>query len=180
MEITKVRDFAALLTNNLDSSYEQSARVAGADSFLKNVESQLLITHAQVISDLEKEIDDDPEHACCSCERLHQRKSVTGVKLSDNLGSKVWSDLKAFILEHNPNANEQVLYLCKYCKPLIKKDTLPPRCVLNALQTVPMPSELAKLDCVSRQLIQRAKCYQTVVRLGTYTAKVPVYNSLKL
>ena len=29
------------------------------------------------------------------------------------------------------------------------------------------------------QLIQRAKCYQTVVRLGTYTAKVPIYNSLK-
>ena len=89
--------------------------------FLKNVESQLLITHAQVINDLEKEIDDDPEHPFCSCERLHQRKSVTRVKLSDNLGSEVWSDLKAFILEHNPNANEQVLYMCQYCKLLIKK-----------------------------------------------------------
>ena len=42
-----------------------------------------------------------------------------------------------------------------------------------------MTPELAKLDCLSRQLIQRAKCYQMVVRLGTYTAKVPVYNSLK-
>ena len=29
------------------------------------------------------------------------------------------------------------------------------------------------------QLIQRAKCYQTVVRPGTYIAKVPIYNSLK-
>ena len=29
------------------------------------------------------------------------------------------------------------------------------------------------------QLIQRTKCYQTVVRLVTYTAKVPIYNSLK-
>ena len=27
--------------------------------------------------------------------------------------------------------------------------------------------------------MQRAKCYQTVVRLGTYTGKFPVYNSLK-
>ena len=26
----------------------------------------------------------------------------------------------------------------------------------------------------------RAKCYQTVVRQGTYTGKVPVYNSLKV
>ena len=35
------------------------------------------------------------------------------------------------------------------------------------------------MDCLSRQFIQRAKAYQTVVRLGTYTNKVPVYNSLK-
>ena len=179
MEITKVTDFAVLLTNDLDASYEQCADVAVADSVLKNVESQLLLTHAQVISDLDKEIDDDPEHACCSCERLHQRKSVTRVKLSDNLGCKVWPALKAFIVEQNPNANEQVLYMCNYCKPLVKKDEMLPRCVLNGLQTIPMPPELAKLDCLSRQLIQRAKCYQTVVRLGTYTAKVPVYNSLK-
>ena len=179
MEITKMHDYATLLTNDLDSSYEQCYDVTGVDSGLRNVESQLLITHAQVLSNLEKEIDDDPEHACCSCECLKQRKSVTRVKLCDNLGSKVWPDLKAFILKHNPDANEQVLYMCNYCKPLIKKDRLPPRCVLNGLQTLPMPPELAKLDCLSRQLIQRAKWYQTVVRLGTYTAKVPVYNSLK-
>ena len=58
--------------------------------------------------------------------------------------------------------------MCKYCKPLIQKNILPPHCV-----------ELRKLDPLSTQLIQRAKCYQTVVRLGTYTAKVPIYNSLK-
>ena len=56
---------------------------------------------------------------------------------------------------------------------------MPPHCVLNGLETVPIPPELAKLDALSRQLIQRAKCYQTVVRLGTYTAKVTAYKSLK-
>ena len=45
--------------------------------------------------------------------------------------------------------------------------------------SVPIPQGLAKLDSLSRQLIQRAKCYQTIVRLGTYTSKVPTYNSLK-
>ena len=65
---------------------------------------------------------------------------------------------------------------CKYCKPM---DRLPPRCVLNGLQTVPIPPQLAALDPLSKQLIQRTKCYQTIVRLGTYTAKVPIYNSLK-
>ena len=44
---------------------------------------------------------------------------------------------------------------------------------------VQVPNELAKLDCLSRQFIQQAKAYQTVVRLGTYINKVPVYNSLK-
>ena len=56
---------------------------------------------------------------------------------------------------------------------------MPPRCVLNGLKVVEVPNELAKLDCLSRQFIQRAKAYQTVVRLGTYTNKVPMYNSLK-
>ena len=43
---------------------------------------------------------------------------------------------------------------------------------------VHIPPELADLDSVSRQLIQRAKCCQTIVRLGMYTAEVPIYNSL--
>ena len=144
IEITKVRDFVALLMNDLDSSYEQqSATVAASASVLRNVEARLLIKHAQVISDLEKEIDDDPEHACCSCERLHQRKSVTRVKLSDNLGTEVWPALKAYISEQNPRAAHRVLYMCNYCKPLIKKDRMPARCVLNGLQTVPIPLKLA-------------------------------------
>ena len=44
---------------------------------------------------------------------------------------------------------------------------------------MPLPKELENLDPLSIQLIQRAKCYQRVIRLGAYTAKVPVYNSLK-
>ena len=112
MKIIKVRDFVALLTNDLDSSYEQqSATVAASASVIRNVEARLLIKHAQVISDLEKEIDDDPEHACCSCERLHQRKCVTRVKHSDNLGTEVWPALKAYILEQNPRAADRVLHL---------------------------------------------------------------------
>ena len=156
-----------------------SADDVGTVSVPQSLETQLFITHAQTISDFEKQIDDDPVHSCCSCERLQQRKCVTRVSLSDNLGSKVWPALKAFMLEQNPDVNKQVLYMCNHCKPLIKQDILPAHCVLNGLQTVPVLPELAILHCLSKQLIQHAKCYQTVVRLGTYTAKVPVYNSLK-
>ena len=92
MEITKVQDFADLLTADLDSSYQQSADDVGTMSVPQSLETQFLIKHAQTISDLQKEIDDDPVHPCCSCEHLQQRNCVTRVSLSDNLGSKVWPD----------------------------------------------------------------------------------------
>ena len=155
MEITKVHDFADLLTADLDSSYQQPADDVRTVSVPQSLETQLLITHAQTISDFEKQIDDDPVLPCCSCERLQQRKCVTRVSLSDNLDSKVWPALKAFMLEQNPDVNKQVLYMCNYCKPLIKQEILSAHCVLNGLQTIP------------------------VVRLAMYTAKVPMYNSLK-
>ena len=70
--------------------------------------------------------------------------------------------------------------MSSYCKSLIKKDKLLSRCVCNGIETVPIPPELSRLDTLSAQLIQRAKCYiSTIVRLGTYAAKVPAYNSLK-
>ena len=73
----------------------------------------------------------------------------------------------------------KVLYVCTNCKPIVTNDKVPGCCVLNGLQCEPIPNELKNLDPLSLQLIQRAKCFQTVVRLGTYTGKVPSYNSLK-
>ena len=101
------------------------------------------------------------------------------VRLFDDLSnSDVWLELKLYIQSNIPDVTTTVLYMCSYCKALIKKNRMPARCVLNGLQTVPIPPELGVLDPLSRQLIQHAKCYQTIVRLGTYTAKVPTYNSL--
>ena len=98
------------------------------------------------------------------------------ISLSDDFQSKIWNELKLYVRSNTPNVSTQVLYMCYYCKRMIKGGKMPARCVLNGLQTVPIPPELAVLDQLSRQLIQRAKCYQTVVRLGTYTGKVPTYN----
>ena len=147
----------------------------------RNLESWLQVKYATIIHDLQKELDDYPVCASRSCECLHQRKSVTRVRLGDSLGDDMWPRLKRFLLERNPDVREDVLFMCNYCKPMIKCDKLPPRCVLNVLQTVPVPPELEQLDSLSSQIIQRAKCFQTVVRLGTYTlSKVQVYSSLKV
>ena len=71
------------------------------------------------------------------------------------------------------------MYVCQYCRPILNDNKIPSRCILNGLMTESLPAELSNLDALSRQLIQRAKAFQTIVRLGTYTAKVPRYNSLK-
>ena len=56
---------------------------------------------------------------------------------------------------------------------------MPCRCILKDLITEPVPKELQVLDPLSKQLIQRGKAFQAIFRLGTYTGKVPNYNSLK-
>uniref|UniRef100_A0A1X7TNR5 DUF6570 domain-containing protein n=1 Tax=Amphimedon queenslandica TaxID=400682 RepID=A0A1X7TNR5_AMPQE len=71
------------------------------------------------------------------------------------------------------------MYICNHCKRIIKKNEVPALCVLNGLKGEPLPIELENLDPFSCQLIQRAKCIQTIVRLCTQTFKVPTYNTLK-
>ena len=71
------------------------------------------------------------------------------------------------------------LFGCTYCRPILNSNNTPNRYVLNGLELDEVPVELLGLDALSKQLIQRAKAFQTVVRLGTYTGKVPTYNSLK-
>ena len=91
----------------------------------------------------------------------------------------MWPALKQFMLRNNKQAADETHFMCNYCKSSMKHDKMPPRCVLNGLEVIPIPEELKILDCLSKQFIQRAKSYQTVVRLGTYTNKVPTYNSLQ-
>ena len=76
------------------------------------------------------------------------------VSLSD---AEIWFQLKAHnILKYPPTVSGQVLYMCYYCKRRVRAGIMPARCVLNGLQTVPIPPELAALDLLSRQLIQSA------------------------
>ena len=82
-------------------------------------------------------------------------------------------------MKEDPDTARKKLFICNYCKSKFRSNVMPPRCVLNGLQTTPIPEELARLDCLSKQLIQRAKAFQTVVRLGTYAGNVPSYNCLQ-
>eukprot|EP00731_Ephydatia_muelleri_P003461 Em0001g3461a len=141
------------------------------------IERDLKVTHADLIAKLQSKFNDDAEFACCSCERLFQRKQVSCVNFSlDKYETDTWQRLKAHVLQ---NGVTEQLYICQYCRPFLNKNTIPARCVLNGLVTELIPDELKSLNALSKQLIQRAKAFQTIVRLGTYSGKVPAYNALQ-
>ena len=123
-----------------------------------------MFTHFWTCEEFKAAVTDQATYECISCERLLQRKSVTQEK---NMKGSVWNRLMSFNLLNDPSSlQNKVLYIFINCKPIIKNDKVPGRCVLNGLQCEPIPDELKNLDPLSLQLIQRAKCFQMVVRLG--------------
>ena len=81
MDITELTNFEALLSNKVESTYKQCTDSADSELVQPGIEMKLLTKHAQLIADLEKESEDDPEHVCCSYECLYQRKSDTSQTL---------------------------------------------------------------------------------------------------
>ena len=101
--------------------------------------------------------------------------SISCVNFSlDKYKTDAWQRTKALVLQNG--VTEQLLYICQYCRPFLNKNTIPARRVLNGLVTEPTPPEL---NALCKQLIQRAKAFQIIVRLGTYSGKVPAYNALQ-
>jgi len=62
MEIDNVDNFDALLSNSVESSYEQCTGIVLMLG-RPHLESELLVDNALLIAQLQKEIDDYPEHA---------------------------------------------------------------------------------------------------------------------
>ena len=184
MKLVNVKEYESLLYKGEESDDDVDGKHAvnvDVSSILRDpyLEDNLHIDYVELMNNFQKEVDDYPINICCCCEQLHQKVNVSVVKFTDHLDDTIWPRIKKYLLENNPNADSEIFYICNYCKPKVRAGKLPPQCVLNGLKTESIPVELTKLDSLSCQLIQKAKCYQTIVRLGTYTAKVPTYNSLK-
>ena len=88
MSITGCEDFATILSNCIEAS---SSLNTGSDQPLKSalrapyLETELLIQYANVVLRYQREVDDYAIIPCMSCEQLHTRKSVTRVRLLDEL-----------------------------------------------------------------------------------------------
>ena len=81
--------------------------------------------------------------------------------------------MKYYITKSDPNADQKMYYVCHYCQPKLLMDQMPNRCVLNGLETEPVPKELSNLSPFGKQMIQKVKPFQTVVRLEMYMGNIP-------
>ena len=114
-----------------------------SSSGLGCIERGLKVTHADLIAELQSKFNDDAEFACCSCERLCQRKQVSHV----NFSLDAWQRTKAHVLQNG--VTEQLIYICQYCRPILNKNTISTRSVLNGLVAEPIPEELKLLNALS-------------------------------
>uniref|UniRef100_A0A1X7VK32 OTU domain-containing protein n=1 Tax=Amphimedon queenslandica TaxID=400682 RepID=A0A1X7VK32_AMPQE len=109
---------------------------------IPNIDTVLYFQYSNAIDEFKKALSDQAVNACCSCERLLRKKSVTEAKYLD---SEVWNILLDYIRENDPTALNKVMYICNHCKPTIRKNKVPARYVLDGLKCEQLPEELENL-----------------------------------
>ena len=145
LKACEIDDYESLFSHEVRSSHELSVSEVDDSALRKpNFEQELQISHCKIIMEYETAVQDFYQHPSCSCGMLF-KKGVSILRFPDNLGTKVWSVLKDFILSDDSKAAEKSFFMCHYCKGAIKKDKMLSHCVLNGLKIVDVPSKLAKL-----------------------------------
>ncbi|KAJ8665655.1 hypothetical protein QAD02_007317 [Eretmocerus hayati] len=131
-----------------------------------------------------KEIDMDPPRIpCISCERLCTSKYTSPVAkhldptisecllLGDGVQelaeSSYWKQLQSLYDPEEFNNSS----ICNHCSGHLKKNRLPSLCILNNLRADGVPEEIKTLNRFEKMLIQRAKAFQCIVKLGTVQKK---------
>ena len=61
--------------------------------------------------------------------------------------------------------------MCQFCMSKLKNNSLPSTCILNGLFVKDTPDEILNLNMYEKILIQKAKAFQTVVKMGTIMNK---------
>ena len=78
----KILSSATVMDTSINVSSIQDAPIGLQQLKLPDLQPDLYLGYAEMIANLEKKLSDDAAFACCSCERLHQRKQVTAFKFS--------------------------------------------------------------------------------------------------
>ena len=123
--------------------------------------------------DLLNKSKDIPIHPCVSCEKLCYRRNITEiVKFRAPLDTKTWLKLMKFVDERKIDYN----YVCHYCLSKFRENKIPSACILNNLDVKEPPKEILLLNDYEKVLIQRAKAFQVVLRMGTVSNKNLPFN----
>lgn len=74
-------------------------------------------------------------------------------------------------MQYVESEGNECQFVCNYCLPKLHQNTMPSKCILNELISKPVPQVVSSLNDYERILIQRAKAFQTVQRMGTVANK---------
>ena len=116
---------------------------------------------------------DAPKYLCFSCDKFCSLRDCSQVDCLKVVPSnRHWDNILEFTRSRPPfNDGLPADYICHYCLGYFRIHKLSPRCILNGLDFGTIPEELKILNPYERILIQRAKCFQTVTRMGTVGKK---------
>ena len=180
------------LTKIMSKKQEQlldGGAASSDDQFVRPAinEKTLLITHSKSLIRYENDMNSFHDTPCACCERLFQGKDL---KCLSNAIDKIpiesdpWLMMLAYLLaKHEVTASGSnpfdSLHICHYCKDALNKSTMPPRCALNGLEVDPLPETMKDLNNFETMLLQKSKCFQTVIRLGPVKNRLPHSEMLK-
>jgi hypothetical protein len=158
-----------------------SSEVSSSDNFSRQCTVEEVVIYdkyAKQLSLVQDLVASFCDAVCCCCERLHKKSDVRPVANfvdRTDFNNEAWMTLRAFILVRDGDDDECAAYsinnICDYCSGKLRANSIPPRFVLNGLETDPLPDELRDLNLFESIIIQKAKCFQTVLRLGTLSSK---------
>ena len=137
------------------------------------IEKDIYKTYKRAFSKFNKRCLDLAKYPCSSCDKLSFERECTRIDHLEVVPSnRRWQNLLDFI-NSRPDFDDNLPtgYICNYCLGYFRSKKLSPRCVLNGLDFGTVPEEIKVLNTYEKVLIQRAKTFQTVTRMGTVAKK---------
>lgn len=104
---------------------------------------------------------DTPKYVCISCTKYCFNRDIITIKF-DKIRTSTWN---LFVSEVELKIDKNY-FICKYYHRYFKDNKMPPICRCNNLEILPIPEEITILNDYERILIQRAKAFQTLQKMG--------------
>ena len=136
-------------------------------------ESEILKTFMNAYVAYKTRCSEWAQYPCMSCNKLcFKRECSLLEKCRAPVTGNSWQLLKEYLDNHPaPDDSLPTGYICRFCIEKFRSGTMPSRCLLNGLSFQSVPIEILQLNQHERVLIQRAKAFQVVTKMGTVAGK---------